>query len=166
MTELTVPRPVTTAELLAGDGLNDDETLKLVRNTRLMMMDKLFEGGIPTDKDAFEMIHKNLAELDKTALKSKGLAIDQSNAEANARLAQAAADQYFKTIGSGNDPFLTGDGPGAVLDNLIEVEGTGVPVPGELKVGDDTASYDEFMRNAGDDIAARVRSGELQLKDL
>lgn len=167
MTELSVPRAVTTAELFAGDGMNDDDVLKLVRNTRLAMMDKMFEAGIPTDPDAFEMIHKNLAELDKSALKSKGLAIDQSNAEANAKLAQQAAEAYFKNIGSGNDPFANTTIDHAPMPlNLSEIEGTGIPVRGELKVGDDTASYDEFMRESGDDIANRVRSGELQLKDL
>lgn len=168
MTELTVPRAVTTAELLAGDSLNDDDVLKLVRNSRLQMLDKLFESGIPTDPDAFELIHKNLVELDKTALKSKGLAIDQSNAEANAKLAQAAADQYFKQVGSGKDPFMrdvTG-GSVSVPDPTQYIEGTGIPVPGELKVGDDTTSYDNFMRDAGNDIAERVRSGEISLKDI
>lgn len=167
MTEFTVPRAVTTAELLAGDTLNDDDVLKLVRNSRLQLMDQLFANGIPTDKDAFEMINKNLSELDKTALKSKGLAIDQSNAEANAKLAQAAADHYFKQVGSGKDPFMrdvTGD---VTIPNPTQyIEGTGVPVPGELKVGDDTTSYDQFMQTAGNDIAEQVRAGTLSLKDL
>jgi hypothetical protein len=165
--ELTVPRRITTAELLAGDTLNDDDTLRLVRNARLTITDKLLEGGIPTDKDSFEMLSKNLAELDKSALKSKGLAIDESNAEANAKLAAAAAETFFKKVGSGKDPFLAEEGQVVtVIDPVAEIQGTGIPVPGELKVGDDTKSYDEFMKEAGEGIAERVRSGELSLKDL
>lgn len=167
MTELTVPRAVTTAELLAGDGVNDDDVLKLVRNARLMITDDILKHGIPADKDTFEMLHKNLDALDKTAIKSKSLAIDQSNAEANAKMAQAAAEHYFKSVGSGKDPFMRDvNGGGTIPDPTQYIEGTGVPVPGELKVGDDTTSYDIFMRDAGEDIAARVRSGDLSLKDL
>ncbi len=166
MTEFTVPRPVTVADFLARDSHSDDDTLKIVRNTRMALMDKLMESGLPTDSDGFELLHKNLVELDKTALKSKSLQIDQSNAEANAKMAAAAANEYFKSVGSGNDPFVTDEDETDIPDPMSRIAGTGVPVPGELKVGDDTQSYDEFMKNSGDHIAERVRSGELALKDL
>mgnify|MGYP003482125590 FL=1 len=51
--------------LIPADWIEDDEVVRVVRQTRLAIMDSQLAHGVPVDKDSFEMLHKNLQELDK-----------------------------------------------------------------------------------------------------
>lgn len=157
---------ITVAELLATEPLTDDDAIKLVRNTRETILKKQLELGIPTEADAFEAMHKNLVELDKSAFKNKQINLDADNSKNLAEIAAATAEALFQQM-RGRDLFATDKPIERSIPNPVdEISGAARIAPGELSVGDDTRTYDEFMGDSGKSIQERIRNGELSLKDI
>lgn len=129
------------------DFVDDDNILKRVRQTRMAILDDQLKRGIPNDPDGFEMLHKNLVELDKGAFKSKQLKQEEKSSEANARLAKEIAEVMASKMGSAlfsSDSAVKEDIP-----NPTHLTGHIEPAPGELKIGDDTTTYEVFSSTVG-----------------
>lgn len=157
---------ITVAELLAVEPLSDDETINLVRNTREKILQKQLQNGIPTASDEFEALHKNLVELDKSAYTNKRLKVDSDNSKNLAELAKATAEALFAKTRGGKELFTAPEPIGQIPNPIAEIAGTAKEVPGELTVGDDTRTYDQFMDGSGKIIQERIRNGEISLKDI
>lgn len=144
-----------------ADWIDDDSALKMVRQTRLAINDKILANGIPVDPEGFEILHKNLVEIDKGAFKSKQLKQEEKSSEATARLAMEISNQLARNMGGNKmfqaqDPIDVGDVPAPT--HLI---GVTTPAPGELNTGDDTSSYEVFNETVGKALdEARRGSGE------
>lgn len=153
MSEITQPTGTDTVTPL----LDDDQTITRVRNTRLAILDTLTANGqIPTDSDGFEMLHKNLQELDKSAYQGKRLKQDEKSTEALAQIARITADRLATTL-KGANMFTGGTPIGATTDALAEIEGTATIAPNELFDGNDTRSFEEFNATVGRDLDAKRR---------
>lgn len=147
--------------LIPADWIEDDEVVRTVRQTRLAIMDSQLSHGVPVDKDSFEMLHKNLQELDKGAFKSKQLKQEEKSSEAQAKLAMEISNVLAKQLGS-RDIFVAAEGDVVDVPNPTHLLGMTQPLPGELKVGDDTSSYEEFSTTIGKALDEARKSGKAE----
>lgn len=147
--------------LVPADWVDDDSVLKRVRETRLAIMDDQLAYGVPVDKDSFEMMHKNLQELDKVALKGKQLKQEEKSSEAMAKLAMEISNNLAKQMGNKifqhKDPIMVEE---TVIPNPSHLLGLATPAPGELIVGDDTTSYEQFNESVGKALDAARRASD------
>ena len=147
--------------LIPADWIEDDEVVRVVRQTRLAIMDSQLAHGVPVDKDSFEMLHKNFQELDKGAFKSKQLKQEEKSSEAQAKLAMEISNVLAKQMGS-RDIFVVEEGESAEIPNPTHLLGATQPLPGELKVGDDTSSYEEFSTTIGKALDEARKAGKAE----
>ena len=150
--------------LIPADWIEDDEVVRVVRQTRLAIMDSQLAYGVPVDKDSFEMLHKNLQELDKGAFKSKQLKQEEKSSEAQAKLAMEISNVLAKQLGS-RDIFEAKETEvveTTQIPNPTHLLGVTQPLPGELKVGDDTSSYEEFSNTVGKALDEARKSGKAE----
>ena len=150
--------------LVPADWIDDDEVLRTIRSTRLAIMDNHLSHGVPVDKDSFEMMHKNLQELDKGAFKSKQLKQEEKSSEAQAKLAMEISNVLAKHLGS-RDIFEAKETEvveTTQIPNPTHLLGVTQPLPGELKVGDDTSSYEEFSNTVGKALDEARKSGKAE----
>ena len=150
--------------LMLADWIEDDEVVRTVRQTRLAIMDNQLAHGVPVDKDSFEMMHKNLQELDKGAFKSKQLKQEEKSSEAQAKLAMEISNVLAKQLGS-RDIFEAKETEvveTSPIPNPTHLLGVTQPLPGELKVGDDTSSYEEFSNTVGKALDEARKSGKAE----
>lgn len=143
-----------------GEALSDDETLKKVREIRMGILTEHLANGIPTDSDGFEQLHKNLVELDKGAFKSKQIKQDEQSSAKMAALAQEIANTLARNMGSQNifeqkNQPIDVNVPTREPTHLL---GISEPVPGELSIGDDTRTYDEFSNTVGKELDEKRRA--------
>lgn len=147
--------------LVEAAWMDDDEVLKKVRKTRLAIMEDQLANGVPVDKDSFELMHKNLQELDKAALKGKQLKQEEKSSEAMAKLAMEISNNLARQMGNKifqqKDPVLV---EAAEVPNPTHLLGTAQPAPGELFVGDDTTSYEQFNETVGKALDAARRASD------
>lgn len=159
--ELTIQ---SSGPLIPADWIDDDQVVRTVRQTRLAIMDDQLAHGVPVDKDSFEMMHKNLQELDKSAFKSKQLKQEEKSSEAQAKLAMEISNVLAKQLGS-RDIFEAKEidvVEAAQIPNPTHLLGITQPVPGELKVGDDTSSYEEFSNTVGKALDEARKAGKAE----
>ncbi|BDH16676.1 MAG: hypothetical protein [Bacteriophage sp.] len=152
-------------QYLAADEVTEDNTLKLVRNVRLAILDSQLKDKIPNSTDEFQMLHQNLAELSKDAIKQKQLKADEESAKNTAELARATAEALFANMG-GLNYFKQARGEPAQpiqLEALEKELPEANPVPGELHIGDDTRSFEEFNETVGKELDEKRRNGEFSL---
>lgn len=147
---------------VAPDIEKPDDIILAVRDMRLRILNKQISSGVPTDGDVFETVHKNLQELEKSAVTEKKQISEERKNEDDGVLARAIANEIMRK--SGNQVF--GVGEGSIPDPSAEIAGAHTEVPGETSVGDDSRKFEDFMKEAGEDIDARVRSGELILSEV
>jgi major membrane immunogen (membrane-anchored lipoprotein) len=110
------------------------------------------------------MMHKNLQELDKSAFKSKQLKQEEKSSEAQAKLAMKISNVLAKQLGS-RDIFEAKEVDvveAAQIPNPTHLLGITQPVPGELKVGDDTSSYEEFSNIVGKALDEARKAGKAE----
>ena len=150
--------------LMLADWIEDDEVVRTVRQTRLAILDNQLAYGVFVDKDSFEMMHKNLQELDKGAFKSKQLKQEEKSSEAQAKLAMEISNVLAKQLGS-RDIFEAKETEvveTTQIPNPTHLLGVTQPLPGELKVGDDTSSYEEFSNTVGKALDEARKSGKAE----
>lgn len=140
--------------------LEDDAVLDGTRKVRLMILNAQLKDGIPNTTDEFEMLHKNLQELDKQALKKKQILVDANSADVNAALIQQISDSIIQNTGRKSiHESNTGGGDIPNVDHLVP---TCELIEGELEVGVIPMTYDNFMANEGRQIAEeRAKQNEL-----
>lgn len=147
--------------LVPAQWVDDDSVLKKIRETRLAIMEEQLAGGVPVDKDSFELMHKNLQELDKAALKGKQLKQEEKSSEAMAKLAMEISNNLARQMGNKifqqKDPVAIEE---AEIPNPTHLLGTATPAPGELIVGDDTTSYEQFNETVGKALDAARRASD------
>lgn len=143
--------------LTPAEWIDDDSAIKQVRQIRLAMLDKQTMHGMPTDPESFEMLHKNLQEIDKGAFKSKQLKQEEKSSEANARLAKEISEAMVRNIGV--NLFRANDEIGHGVTPPDHITGHVTPAPGELKQGDDSTSYEVFSATVGKELD-ELRRGE------
>lgn len=139
--------------------IDDDAALRKVRQIRLTVMENHLKDGIPTDSDGFEQMHKNLQELDKGAFKSKQLKQEEKSSEAQAKLAMEISNVLAKQLGS-RDIFVGKETDVVDIPSPTHLLGQTTPLPGELKVGDDTSSYEEFSSTVGKALDEARKAGQ------
>ena len=148
------------APYIEADWIDDDAAIRKVRQVRLTVLDNHLKDGIPTDSDGFEQMHKNLQEIDKGAFKSKQLKQEEKSSEAQAKLAMEISNALAKKMGS-RDIFESKDDAVVVeIPNPTHLLGITQPLPGELKVGDDTSSYEEFSSTVGKALDEARKAGK------
>lgn len=135
--------------------INDDDVLDITRQIRLMSVSQLIQAGqIPTDSDGFEMLHKNLQELDKQALQKKRILVDADANAVNANLIHSITASLKQNMGS-RDVFAQGE-----VGRIPEPEGIAGEaqlIEGELDVGIKTQTFEDFMSTVGKEIDAKLR---------
>ena len=145
-----------------AEWIEDDAALRKVRQVRLTIMANHLKDGIPTDSDGFEQMHKNLQEIDKGAFKSKQLKQEEKSSEAQAKLAMEISNVLAKQLGS-RDIFVGKEGEvEAEIPQPTHLLGKTEPVPGELKVGDDTSSYEVFSNTVGKALEEARKAGNTE----
>lgn len=135
---------------------DDDEVLSLTRAVRLNAVKKLTVNGIPTSLEDFEMLHKNLAELDKQALGNKRLAQDGKQMEMSAAFFNTMMESIQRNTGT-RDVFVNAAAPAVLPNPEHEIEGTANIIDGELNVGVEELTYEKFMANEGRAIEEAIR---------
>lgn len=146
---------------------NDDNLLEETRKVRLAILHTQIKDGIPSDKDGFEQLHKNLVELDKVALQNKRIAVDSDSNNVNAALIDKISESLIGNIGKRDifekDPETSGASiPTPLAIDEIDIE----LVPGELESGISNLNYKEFMKNEGKEIEEQIRDGKLSLSQI
>lgn len=137
------------AKLDFAQYLEDDAVLDGTRKVRLMILNSQLKDGIPNTTDEFEMLHKNLQELDKQALKKKQIAAESDSANVNAALIQQIAESVTQHAGTNNIHAIGG----GTIPNVDHLLPTCEIIEGELEVGVIPMTYDNFMANEGKQIA-------------
>ncbi len=153
------PKP---AVFQMGEHLDADQTLKVVREARLVLMDLQLQHGLMTCKDDFAMFHANLQALSGDAQREKQFIQEEKSADVLMALAKAASEELAAKMGIG---LFTSQQPVDVTERtagLAAIEGTATAVDGELFVGTDVRTYDEFSATVGADLDRRRRGEEPQ----
>lgn len=149
---------------------SDDDVLQTTRNIRLALVNEQLTQSnlstILTDADSFEILHKNLQELDKQALQSKRIAVETDSNNLNAALLSQLFVKFQEVTGS-TDVFIDNNNVGAIPNPEDEIKGAAAIIDGELDVGVIDQSHDAFMSTVGQEIAERKRKeAELALQDF
>lgn len=156
---------LSSAITVAPDTTNPDSIIETVRNVRVRTLNVQLAHGCQAEGDGFEAMHKNLQELEKSAVAEKRLKLDESKASDDGAFVRAIAKEMYRM--NNQRPLLqVGDGTGVIPDPSIDFKGELEEVPGMIEIGNDARKYDDFMATAGNDIEERVRSGELLLNEI
>lgn len=150
------PKPVV---FQMGEHLDADQTLKVVREARLGLMDLQLQHGLMTSKDDFAMFHANLQALSGDAQREKQFIQEEKSADVLIAMAKAASEDLANKMGIG---MFTAQKPIDVTERtstLVTIEGTATAADGELFVGTDVRTYDEFSATVGAALD-RKRRGE------
>lgn len=142
-----------------GEHLDDDETLKLVRQTRLGLLDVHLKHGLMTDKEDFTMMNANLTALSGDAHRGKQLKAEEKSSEAMVAMAKLAAEELAKKMGVGLFTQQQAIDVTPHTAGLAEIHGMATAADGELFVGTDVRTYDEFNATVGAELD-RKRRGE------
>ena len=134
-----------------------DETLRIVRQSRLGLMDLQMQHGLMTDKDDFAMFHANLTALSSDANREKQLKQEEKSSEMIQALAIQASEDLARKMGIA---LFTSQAPVDVTERtagLSEIVGIAAPADGELYVGSDVRTFDEFSSTVGAELERRRR---------
>lgn len=148
------PKP---AVFQMGEHLDADQTLKIVREARLGLMDLQMTHGLMTTKDDFAMFHANLQALSGDAQREKQFIQEEKSSEVMMQLAKQASEDLANRMGLS---LFTQQQPVDITERtsgLAAIEGTATVVDGELFVGTDVRTYDEFSATVGADLDRRRR---------
>ena len=145
---------------------DDDVAINTVRQVRFAMLEQQLERGIPTDKDSFEQLHKNLQAIESGAIQRKRIIVEDEANNTNGALARQIMQSIFENAGK-RDLFVSEQGPVAEIpDPLAAIEGTATIIDGELEVGVVDMNYEDFMATKGRAIDERRSAGEITLSDF
>ena len=123
--------------------MTEDEILQYTQNIRKDMVEKIIEGGVPTDNETRYALLSALGDMDKQAMGNKKIAASLIGSESDRLVANAlimlgnqlqGRNPYEKEIGSGDIPEVD-------FAMLPATELT----PGEDEQGISSEKYDEFM---------------------
>ena len=143
-----------------GEHLDADQTLKLVREARLGCLDLQLKHGLMTNKDDFAMFNANLSALSGDAHREKQLKAEEKSSEVMIALAKAASESLANKMGIG---LFTAQAPVDINERtagLSVIEGIATPAEGELFVGTDVRTFDDFSSTVGADLDRRRRGDD------
>lgn len=131
---------------------DDDKLLRHTQGVRLTVVDQLMDQGkIPVTQEDRELLLKVIDGLDKQAINKKRIKADNKIGDAAQQAAAALAIMSQRLAGV--DPFKatnSSSGPERVPDKFAK--GEIVVVPGELDMGSDTRTYEEFSSEHSDKL--------------
>lgn len=147
------------------ENLGDDDVLQATRQLRVAILQKQTEHGIPTDADEFEMMHKNIVELDKQAQTNKRLKQDSEQQMVSVAVMNHLMSVMSENLGKRN--IFEHEPVGNIPNPIAEISGAASIIDGELEVGVKDQNYDDFMRTKGQEIdAAKRAAAEAMFQDV
>lgn len=125
---------------------DDDSILRHTQGVRLQVVDQLMDQGkIPVTQEDRDLLIKVIDGIDRQAIAKKRIKSDSKIGDA-AQQAAAALAIMAQRMG-GKNPFKADNsaaGPDKVPDKFTKGDVT--IVPGELDIGDDTRTFEDFQK--------------------
>lgn len=129
--------------------LNEDQVLARTRGVRLKIVGELTKipTGFPADPDDAKLLVKMLDGLDKQALTTKRMKVDEAIAAGSAASGKELIAALLSRVGHayGGAATIIIDAPMLSHDDVPEPEA----LPGELEVGTKQLNFETFMAENG-----------------
>lgn len=137
---------------MSDDLLTDDNILRFTQGQRKKLEAHLLVNGWPTDEDGQARLMTLWNDMDRQALGNKRIGAAEKLADSDKHVANVLAD-VIKRFGA-NKPYESAPGVGLTFDQLpdgAEKLPRALPVPGELGIGIENQSFDEFVKKFEDE---------------
>jgi hypothetical protein len=127
--------------------LHDDDVLEYAKMKRVELIESMIDfdtGELPTEAKDRAIFLQALDGLDRVAVAKKRIAGDNVNAN---KMAEAAAMVSAVLSQVGNQNIFRADAPRTVMDTPVQVYAPDLKLkPGELDIGIESNTYDEFAK--------------------
>lgn len=137
-------------DVSVGD-LNEEQVLARTRGVRLKIVDSLTKtASFPADPDDAKLLIKALDGLDKQALTTKRMKVDEAIAQGAAASGKEIIAALLSRVGhaynaGGNGSMIIIEAPTLSLDEVPQPE----LLPGETEMGTKQLNFETFMQENG-----------------